>query len=109
MLVNPHIKDILNMLSNTTLNNRVLKCECQSGFDGRILEKHPEYAKLLKGARFENIRLAWDFKYEQYSEVENWIRILNEACYKSKDIFIFMIYNWDYSYEVNGKETAEVL
>lgn len=104
MLVNPHIKEILNMLSNVTLNNRVLKCECQSGFDGRILEKHPEYAKLLKGARFENIRLAWDFKYEQYSEVENWIRILNEAGYKSKDIFIFMIYNWDYSYEIMEKK-----
>lgn len=104
MLVNPYIKDILLMLKVYTLNNRVIKSECQSGFDGRILAKHPEYAIMLKEARFENIRLAWDFKYEQYEEVENWINILNDAGYKSKDIFIFMIYNWDFPYDIMEKK-----
>jgi hypothetical protein len=104
MLVNPHIKEILTMLKTFTLHDRVIKCECQSGFDGRILEKHPEYAKMLKEARFENIRLAWDFKYEQYEEVQNWIQILNEAGYKSQNIFIFMIYNWDFSFETMEKK-----
>jgi hypothetical protein len=98
ILANPHITDILEMLSIKTYNNRVLKCECQSGFDGRILEENPGYATLLKKARFENIRLAWDFKYESYPQVENWIKILEDAGYNKKDIFIFMIYNWSFDY-----------
>ncbi len=99
MLVNPNIKSILSMLSKTIYNDRILKCECQSGFDGRILAKKPELATLLKKARFINIRLAWDFAYEQYSEVENWISILENAGYKKKDIFVFMVYNWSFDYE----------
>jgi hypothetical protein len=99
MLVNPNIENILLMLSKKTYNDRVLKCECQSGFDGRVLAKQPDLATLLKKARFENIRLAWDFAYEQYPEVKNWISILNNAGYMKKDIFIFMVYNWSFDYE----------
>lgn len=98
MLVNPNIDDILMMLSETIFKERVLKCECQSGFDGRILAMKPELALLLKKARFKNIRLAWDFAYEQFSEVENWISIMENAGYKRKDIFIFMVYNWSFDY-----------
>ena len=46
-LVNPHIEGILEMLSVSTYNSHIIKCECQSGFDGRILEKKPYLAKLL--------------------------------------------------------------
>jgi hypothetical protein len=99
ILVNPYIEKILLMLSQTIIKGRVLKCECQSGFDGRILSKKPELALLLKKARFENIRLAWDFAYEQYCEVENWISIMVNAGYKRNDIFIFMVYNWSFDYE----------
>jgi len=99
MLANPHITDILDMLSTKMHNNRFLKCECQSGFDGRILEQNPKYAIALKRARFENIRLAWDFRYESFAQVENWLSILENVGYKMKDIFIFMIYNWNYDYE----------
>jgi len=98
ILANPNITEILLMLSSTLYKKRVLKCECQSGFDGRILEDNPKYASLLKKARFENIRLAWDFKYESFPQVENWIIILENAGYKRKDIFIFMIYNWNFDY-----------
>lgn len=98
MLVNPNIKSILLMLSKTTYNDRVLHCECQSGFDGRILAKKPELAILLKKARFENIRLAWDFAFEQYPEVEKWLSIMEKAGYYRKDIFIFMVYNWSFDY-----------
>lgn len=99
MLVNPNIEEILLMLAKTIHNDRVLKCECQSGFDGRILAMKPELALLLKKARFENIRLAWDFSYEQYSEVENWLSILESVGYKKKEIFVFMVYNWSFDYE----------
>ena len=100
ILVNPNIKRILSMLSKTTYNEKVLSCECQSGFDGRILAKKPELAGYLKKARFKNIRLAWDFSYEQYNEVENWINILEKAGYHRQEIFVFMVYNWSFDYEV---------
>ena len=98
LLVNPNVVGILKMLSETLLNGKILKCECQSGFDGRELAKKPFIAELLKKARFENIRLAWDFAYEQYNEVENWISILENVGYKRKDIFIFMVYNWSFDF-----------
>jgi len=99
ILVNPHIEDILEMLATTRLNNKVLHCESQSGFDGRILAKKPYLAQLLKSARFNNIRLAWDFSYEQYPEVENWISLLENAGYNRRRIFIFMVYNWSFDYD----------
>jgi len=99
MFVNPDIENILKMLSNKMVNGKVVKSECQSGFDGRILAEHPDYALLLKKARFNNVRLAWDFAYEQYQEVENWVSILENVGYKRKDIFIFMVYNWSFDYD----------
>jgi hypothetical protein len=100
MLVNPHIEEILKMLANVTYNGKVVHSECQSGFDGRILEKRPYLAKLLKDAHFENIRVAWDFPYskENVKRVGKWIEILENVGYKRKDIYVFMIYNWDYPY-----------
>ena len=62
---------------------RVLHCECQSGFDGRILMQKPQLAELLKKARFENIRVAWDFPCTEKAieMVEGWIKLLEEAGY----------------------------
>ena len=102
MLVNPHIEEILEMLANTKYNNKVIHCECQSGFDGRILMQKPYLAKLLKKARFENIRVAWDFVYSPTScnLVKSWIKILENAGYNRRNIFVFMIYNWDYEFEI---------
>lgn len=100
MLVNPYIEEILEMLADTTYKGKVLHCECQSGFDGRVLIQNRPLAKMLKSARFENIRLAWDFPYNERSIqlVEEWIKLLEEAGYKRKDMYIFMIYNWDFPY-----------
>jgi hypothetical protein len=97
-LANPHIEDILKMLAVTKFNDKVIKCDCQSGFDGRILEEKPHLAKLLKKARFSNVRIAWDFHYKDFLRVENWISILRNAGYNERTIFIFMIYNWNFDY-----------
>jgi hypothetical protein len=99
MLANPDIENILSMLSNLKYNDKVIKCESQSGVDGRILEEKPHLANLLKKARFSEIRIAWDFGYEQYKRVENWINILKEVGYNHRSIFVFMIYNWEFNYE----------
>ncbi|MDD5178551.1 MAG: Fe-S oxidoreductase [Candidatus Nanoarchaeia archaeon] len=100
ILVNPYIEEILEMLANTTYQGKALRCECQSGFDGRILMKKPHLAEMLKKARFENVRVAWDFPYSQRAIdiVEGWIQLLEKAGYNRKDIYVFMIYNWDYDY-----------
>ncbi len=100
ILVNPHIEEILKMLATSTHKGKVLHCECQSGFDGRVLMQKPYLAKLLKKARFENIRVAWDFPYSENSVkiVGSWINLLESVGYNRKDIFVFMIYNWNYDY-----------
>ncbi len=99
-LINPHIENILKMLEKIKYNHKVIRCECQSGFDGRVLMEKPYLAKMLKNAHFENIRLAWDFPYTRENAiiVENWIKILENAGFVRKNIFIFMIYNWEYPY-----------
>ena len=98
ILDNPNIEEILTMLSHVTYKGRPVTCECQSGFDGRKIEEEPHLANMIKKARFRNIRVAWDFTYEQYSKVENWIKLLVNAGYKRRDIFVFMIYNWSFDY-----------
>lgn len=107
ILVNPDIENILSMLAALTINKKVVQCECQSGFDGRIIEKNPNLATLIKKARFSNIRLAWDFSFEQYSQVEKWIEIFNKAGYPSKELFIFMIFNWSFDYEELERKRAK--
>ena len=73
--------------------------ESQSGFDGRLLEKKPELANLLKKARFQNVRIAWDNGLEDKHSVRKQIDILVQAGYASKDVSIFMIYNFVIPYE----------
>jgi hypothetical protein len=98
-LANPDIENILTMLSNFRFNYKVIHCESQSGVDGRILEEKPHLANMLKKARFSEVRVAWDFGYEQHIRVENWINILKSAGYNHRSIFIFMIYDWEFDYQ----------
>lgn len=96
LLANPHIKDILKELKNTRYNGRVVYSESQCGIDGRILT--PELAKLLKQARFLYPRIAWDHEYDQRQLIKNQIDILISAGYPAKDIYVFMIYNYQSGY-----------
>ncbi|MBR9691963.1 Fe-S oxidoreductase [Candidatus Woesearchaeota archaeon] len=109
MLVNPYIEEILEMLAITKYKERVIHCECQSGFDGRVLMQKPYLAKMLKKSRFENIRVAWDFPYNEDSVrmVESWIMLLENAGYKRNEIFVFMIYNWKYDYTQLERKRAK--
>jgi hypothetical protein len=98
-LANENINEILTELPKIRINNKCVIFESQSGFDGRLLEKHREYAKLLYDARFKNVKIAWDNKLKDASKIENQINILSNAGFKIKDISIFMIYNYDIPYE----------
>ena len=99
LLANPDIENILLMLEKHTYDKKVIRCDAQSGIDGRILEEKPYLARMLKNARFKDIRIAWDFGYNHHEKVKNWIDVLKSAGYNHRSIFIFMIYNWEYDFE----------
>jgi len=99
LLLNPNIENILQELINLKRKKKILWCESQSGFDGRILAKKPYLAKLLKQAAFRNPRIAWDGKLELYPEIKNQLDILHSGGYRYDEISVFMIYNWEISFE----------
>jgi len=107
LFYNPHIKDILNELIELKKQKKIRWCESQSGFDGRILLKNPELAVLMKKAGFRYPRLAWDWGIDQGSKIEKQIQILQDAGYNYKDIYVFMIYNWDLDFEEMEKKRIE--
>ena len=99
ILANPYIKDILIAFQNLKINGKPVIFESQSGFDGRLLEKDPELATLIKKARFKNIRIAWDNSLEDKGSIQKQIASLVDAGYPVKDISVFMIYNFEIPYE----------
>ena len=95
LLANPYIEEILQELIELKKKRKILWCETQSGFDGRILMDKPHLARMLKEASFRYPRIAWDWRYNEYEKIKKQINILLNAGYKSKDIYIFMLYNWE--------------
>lgn len=100
LFYNPHITDILNELIILKKEKKIGWCESQSGFDGRFLLKNPELATLLKKAGFRNPRIAWDGAYGQWPNIKEQIEILKKAGFNTRDIYVFMIYNWDLEFQI---------
>jgi len=98
-LANKHIKQILSDLANFKINNKAITFESQSGFDGRLLENDPELSILLKKVGFQDVRIAWDNSLKDFSSVQKQINYLVNAGYKAKEISVFMIYNFNVTYE----------
>jgi hypothetical protein len=99
ILANPNIKDILNSFVDLRIKDKPVIFESQSGFDGRLLENDPELANLIKKARFQNVRIAWDNSLNDKNSIEKQIDLLIEVGYPAKDVSVFMIYNFDMPYE----------
>lgn len=99
LLMNPNIENILLELAELKRSHKISWCESQSGFDGRVLIKKPHLAKMIKQAGFRYPRIAWDGVYKIYPYVKNQIDLLVDAGYNKKDIFMFVIYNWNISFE----------
>lgn len=95
-LRNPKIRQILKKLAAVKYDNRSVVFECQSGFDGRILSD--EVALLLKKARFVNPRIAWDNSLEDEDKIRQQIGMLKKAGYPAKDIYTFILYNWEHDF-----------
>ena len=98
-LANKNINEILSDLADLKVNGKPVIFECQSGFDGRLLEKTPELAVLLKNAHFRNVRIAWDNSQSDFVSIKHQLNYLEKAGYNPKNISIFMIYNFDTTYE----------
>jgi len=60
---------------------------------------YSDLSKALKEARFNNIRLAWDFEYTDQIKIRNALKSLMAAGYRSRDLTIFMVCNWKIPYE----------
>ncbi len=98
-LAHGKIVEMLKELANIRVNGKPIRYESQSGFDGRLLQKKPKYAELLKKARFQNVRIAWDSSFARYRSIKKQVDVLSDAGYCPRDIAIFMIYNYDTPYE----------
>ena len=92
-LCNPNVDSILEEIANTQINGRAIRCECQSGFDGRLLTL--ERARLLRKAKFYNPRIAWDGPYDEDELIREQIELLVQAGYRAKEIYVFMLYNYE--------------
>ncbi len=88
---------IIERLGAVKVNNKVVHYELVCGIDHRCLL--PFLAEALKKSRFQNIRLAWDFAYLDQFRIRKALKMLMAAGYKSRDMMVFMICNWQISYE----------
>jgi len=104
LLLNPYIENILQELIDLKKNRKISWAESQSGFDGRILSEKPYLASMLKKAGFIYPRIAWDWGFNNYQDIEKQVKILMNGGYSSKEIFLFMLYNWDLSFEEMEKK-----
>jgi len=102
LLANPYIEDILNELTEARHNGKVVYSESQCGIDGRLLT--PSLASLLKRARFINPRIAWDYSYSQHRKIKRQLDILTSVGYNPRDIYVFMIYNWNHGFHEMEKK-----
>jgi hypothetical protein len=103
-LNNPYVQDILEELIDLKKEKKILWCESQSGFDGRILLDKPHLAEMLKKASFRYPRIAWDWGYKDYPKIKKQIDLLVKAKYKRKDIYVFMLYNWNIPFKEMEKK-----
>ena len=92
LLCKPEAREIINTLGKTLVNNKVVQYELVCGIDYRYLSQW--LADDLKKARFKNIRLAWDFGYRLQKKIKQAIDTLLKAGYKTTDITVFMVCNW---------------
>jgi len=93
---------ILQELGGKKVNGKVVRYELICGLDHRFLSQPLAYA--LKENRFQNLRLAWDWGYEQQLLIRNAIYKLLNVGYKPNDLMVFMICNWRIPYKENCKK-----
>lgn len=97
LIYKPKALEIIKELGQRRVNGKVVHYELQCGIDWRYLTQ--EHASAFKQARFENMRFAWDYGYNQAYKIKDALDKLIFAGYNPKNIQIFMVCNWRTSYE----------
>jgi len=93
LLSHPEAIRIIKELGIQRVNGKVISYQLICGIDYRFLTS--EIAEELKKARFSNLRIAWDWYYQDQFKIKKAIEKLKKVGYQSKDIQIFMICNWE--------------
>lgn len=102
LLCHPKALEIIKELGRRKVDGKVIYYELLCGVDYRFLTQ--ELASALKQARFNHIRIAWDFSFSLQKKIKEATKFLLNAGYSPKDIMIFLICNWRTSYEENLKK-----
>ncbi len=97
LLSKSNAPNIIRALGEIRVDGRVVYYELVCGIDWRFLPQST--ADTLKKARFKKIRLAWDFQYIQQMQIKSAINALLLAGYRARDLTVFMVCNWEISYE----------
>lgn len=77
--------------------NNVITYEEICGFDFRLMTQ--EIANKLKSKRFIKIRIAWDRELKDQYKIKDTLKMLEKARFRSKTISVFILVNWEISYE----------
>lgn len=97
LLSKPQACQIIYKLGRRRVDSQVVQYELICGIDYRYLTKN--IASALKKNRFKNIRLAWDFGFCDQYKIKDAIELLKNAGYANKALMVFMICNWQISFE----------
>ena len=89
LLAKPEAYDIICDLGTRRVNNKVVYYWLVCGVDYRFLT--PKLARALKSNRFENIHIAWDWRYSDQKKIKGAVDCLKKVGYK--DISVFMVCN----------------
>lgn len=91
-------KKPLEILKSLTIDNgRKIEYQFLCGFDYRFLTK--EIAMEMKKHHFKRLRIAWDWTLKDQYKIKDALKLLYSVGYKPIDVIIFMICNWDISYD----------
>ena len=102
LLANPYISNILKELIDIRKQKPSFHCESQCGIDARLLTE--EISLLLKKAGFKNMRIAWDWNFGDWKKIQDSIEMLCSAGFRRKDLYVFMIYNWEIPFDEMEKK-----
>ena len=92
LLSNPYIENILTEL----IEAKVKTSYCLSGVDAALVTR--KIAKLMFEANFRDVRISFD-RIDEEEACERAIRHFEEAGYKRKKIGMFVLYNFEDSFE----------
>jgi hypothetical protein len=102
LLAKPQALATIQDLELKRVNGKRVTYELICGLDHRFLSQ--EIADALHNAKFQRIRLAWDWHISDQYKIKEAIKKLQDAGYDSKEIMVFMICNWKISFIENSSK-----